>query len=311
MLIQITVCNRGPDESVIQVLPTLWFRNFWTWSEEPKPSLKDASRKGGSGTIAATDALLGDYFLHCEGDARLLFTENETNNQRLFGVANPTAYVKDGINDYVVASRKEAVNPSGTGTKAAAHYELSVGANQITVLRLRLNKIPPGTEEPFGARFTKIVEARRRETDEFYRAITPGVVGEDAANVMRQALAGMLWSKQYFSYDVAKWLKEHDVDPMRPSSGRIAVRNREWFHMLSEHIISMPDKWEYPWFAAWDLAFHTLALSPWMWSLPSSSSISCLLGSTCIRPDRFPHTNGTSVMLIRQCMRGPQSSSTE
>ena len=259
ILIQIDICNRGPTESVVHVLPTLWFRNIWTWwPDEPKPSLKDASGGNGAGAIAATDAQLGDYFLHCEGNARLLFTENETNNERLFGSPNPTPYVKDGINNYVVAGREDAVNPNHTGTKAAAHYQLRVGAGATAIIRLRLSNAALGADDPFGTRFTQIFEARRHEADAFYRAITPAGVGEDAANVMRQALAGMLWSKQYFFFDVNKWLQEHGVDPMRPTR---QVRNREWFHMISGHVISMPDKWEYPWFAAWDLAFHTLALA--------------------------------------------------
>jgi hypothetical protein len=259
ILIQIGICNRGPDEAVVHVLPTLWFRNIWAWwPDEPKPSLKDAAGKNGAAAIGATDAQLGDYFLHCEGNARLLFTENETNNERLFGTSNSTPYVKDGINDYVVAGREDAVNPNHTGTKAAAHYQLRVGAGATAVIRLRLSNVVPGTEELFGRRFAQIIEARRREADEFYRAITPARVGEDAANVMRQALAGMLWSKQYFFFDVDMWLREHGVDPMRPAR---QMRNREWFHMISDHVISMPDKWEYPWFAAWDLAFHTIALS--------------------------------------------------
>ena len=228
------------------------------WPDEPKPSLKDASRRNAA-AIAASDASLGDYFLHCEGHPLLLFTENETNNERLFGTANPTPYVKDGINDCVVADRQSAVNPNNTGTKAAAHYQLRVGARATAVIRLRLSNAAPGAEEPFGTRFAQILEARRREADEFYRAITPAGVGEDAANVMRQALAGMLWSKQFFFFDVDKWLQEHGVDPMRPPTRQ--VRNREWFHMISDHVISMPDKWEYPWFAAWDLAFHTIALA--------------------------------------------------
>src|SRR6202045_1979949 len=259
ILIQINLGNGGPDEAVAHVLPTLWFRNIWAWwPDEPKPSLKAASGKNGAGAIATTDALLGDYFLHCEGHARLLFTENETNNERLFGTANPTPYVKDGINNYVVAGREDAVNPNHTGTKAAAHYQLRVGAGATAIIRLRLSNVAPGAEEPFGTRFDQIIETRRREADAFYRAITPAGVGEDAANVMRQALAGMLWSKQYFFFDVNKWLQEHGVDPMRPTR---QVRNREWFHMISDHVISMPDKWEYPWFAAWDLAFHTIALA--------------------------------------------------
>jgi Glycosyl hydrolase family 63 C-terminal domain len=258
-LIEINLCNRGPEESLVHVLPTLWFRNLWSWwPEEAKPALKDAS-KDGAAAVAASDALLGDYFLHCEGDPQLLFTENETNNARLFGSANPTPYVKDGINDYVVVGKRDSVNPDKTGTKAAAHYELRVGAGVTAVVRLRLNTTAPGAEDPFGARFSQIIDARRQEADAFYRSITPPGVGDDGANVMRQALAGMLWSKQYFCYDVNKWLEEHRADPLLGETG--VVRNREWFHMISEHVISMPDKWEYPWFAAWDLAFHTIALA--------------------------------------------------
>jgi Glycosyl hydrolase family 63 C-terminal domain len=257
-LIEIRICNRGPAEAEIHVLPTLWFRNFWTWwPEETKPSLRDASQHGAA-VIAASDAVLGDYVLYCEGRPLLLFTENETNNQRLFGSANPTPYVKDGINDCVVADRQDAINPNNTGTKAAAHYQLRVPAGAAAVIRLRLNNGAPAAAEPFGAGFAQILEARRREADEFYRSITPAGVGDDAANVMRQALAGMLWSKQYFLYDVNKWLEEHGVNTLQPTR---QIRNREWFHMVSEHVISMPDKWEYPWFAAWDLAFHTIALA--------------------------------------------------
>jgi hypothetical protein len=260
ILIQIGVCNRGPDEAMVHVLPTLWFRNTWTWwPDQPKPSMKAALATDGNAAIAAAHAALGDYFLHCEGHARLLFTENDTNNERLFSSPNPTPYVKDGINDYVVAGRHDRVNPSQTGTKAAAHYQLSVGAGATAVIRLRLSNAPSDAEVPFGRGFNQIIEARRREADAFYRTITPAGVAEDAANVMRQALAGMLWSKQHFFFDVDMWLREHGVDPLRSSSQ--PMRNREWFHLLSDHVISMPDKWEYPWFAAWDLAFHTIAFS--------------------------------------------------
>jgi len=256
-LIQITVCNRGPEAATLHVLPTLWFRNSWTWwPEQPKPSLREVTGKDGIATIAASHVDLDGYFLQCDGNPQLLFTENETNNERVFGTPNTSSYVKDGINDYIVAGRQETVNPNLTGTKAAAHYQLDVPAGMTSVIRLRLGNAAP--EDPFG-NFDQTIEQRRREADEFYRAITPARVGEDAANVMRQALAGMLWSKQYFFFDVDKWLEEHGADPMRPSIRQ--VRNREWFHMISDHVISMPDKWEYPWFAAWDLAFHTLALS--------------------------------------------------
>jgi hypothetical protein len=256
-LIQITVCNRGPEAATLHVLPTLWFRNSWTWwPEQPKPSLRKVTGADGVATIAASHAELGDYLLQCEGNPQLLFTENETNNERLFGTPNASSYVKDGINNHVAAGRQETVNPDLTGTKAAAHYQLDVPAGMTSVIRLRLGNAAP--ENPFD-NFDQTVEQRRREADEFYRAITPARVGEDAANVMRQALAGMLWSKQYFFFDVDKWLEEHDADPTRQSMSQ--VRNRDWFHMISDHVISMPDKWEYPWFAAWDLAFHTLALS--------------------------------------------------
>jgi hypothetical protein len=211
----------------------------------------------GASSIGAPHSELGDYFLYCDANPPILFTENDTNNERLFGTPNATPYVKDGINHCVVSGRQEAVNPNQTGTKAAAHYQLNVGARETAVVRLRLTNA--ASRDPFGRQFNQIIEQRRQEADAFYRAITPARVSADEANVMRQALAGMLWSKQYFFFDVDKWLDEHGVDPMHPSTRQ--VRNREWFHMISDHVISMPDKWEYPWFAAWDLAFHTLALS--------------------------------------------------
>jgi hypothetical protein len=257
ILIQIRATNRGPEAAEAHVLPTLWFRNTWTWwPDQPKPSLR---RVPGANTltIEASHAELGGFLLHCDGSPSLLFTENDTNNERLFGTPNASPYVKDGINNYVVAGRQEAVNPEQTGTKAAAHYQLSVGPGETALIRLRLSNA--AARDPFGSQFDQIIDERRGEADAFYQAITPARVGEDAANVMRQALAGMLWSKQYFFLEKDKWLEEHGVDPMRPSSRQ--VRNREWFHLIGDHVISMPDKWEYPWFAAWDLAFHTLALS--------------------------------------------------
>ncbi len=258
VLIQISVANRGPEPAELHVLPTLWFRNTWTWwPDQPKPSLRQMPGAD-TVTIETSHAALGRFLLHGDGNPRLLFTENDTNNERIFGTPNTTPYVKDGINDCVVSGRQDAVNPNHTGTKAAAHYQLKVGAGETRVIRLRLsNAASPGL---FGDQFDQIIEQRRREADAFYEAMTPARVGEDAAHVMRQALAGMLWSKQYFFLDADRWLEEHGVDPMRPSNHR-QVRNREWFHMISDHVISMPDKWEYPWFAAWDLAFHTLALS--------------------------------------------------
>ena len=210
-------------------------------------------------TVAAFHADLGERYLYCEGDVPLLFTENETNNERIFGTANAGRYVKDGINNYVVQGNQNAVNPEKTGTKSSAHYQLKVGAGKTATIRLRLSDAAPATMgDPF-KNFAEIMQSRQREADEFYKSITPARISADEALVMRQALAGMLWSKQYFFFDVDKWLEEHGVDPMKPG-GRL-MRNSEWFHMANKHIISMPDKWEYPWYAAWDLAFHTIALS--------------------------------------------------
>jgi len=260
-LIQISLCNRGPDSAPVHVLPTLWFRNIWTWwPQTPRPSLRAVTTEDGVASIAASDAELGDYFLYCEGDPPLLFTENETNNQRIFGSTNVGPYVKDGINDFVVAGRQDAVNPRQDGTKSAAHYRLDVGPGQTAIVRLRLTKTAPDAiGDPFGSHFAQIVARRQQDADEFYHALTPAGVGDDAANVMRQALAGMLWGKQYYFFDLAKWLEEHGVDPVHPSGW--APRNREWVHMVNDNVISMPDTWEYPWFAAWDLAYHAMALS--------------------------------------------------
>jgi hypothetical protein len=260
LLIQISVCNRGPEPATVHVLPTLLFRNTWSWSPgTPKPSLKPVSGQKGALAVAASHADLGERYLYCEGDVPLLFTENETNNERLFGKPNASRYVKDGINNCVVRGDQSSVNPEKTGTKSAAHYQLTVGAGETATIRLRLSDLAPGAMgDPF-ENFTLIMQTRRREADEFYESITPKRVSKDEALVMRQALAGMLWTKQYFYFDVDKWLTEHGQDPMKPG-GRL-IRNSEWFHMINKHVISMPDKWEYPWYAAWDLAFHTIALS--------------------------------------------------
>jgi hypothetical protein len=260
ILIQISVFNRGSEPATLHVLPTLWFRNTWAWwPDMQKPVLSEVAGRKGYAAIVASHAQLGDRYFYCEGDASLLFTENETNNERIFGTPNASPYVKDAINDYVVHGRQEAINPKRTGTKAAAQYKVSVGAGQSAIFRLRLNtSAPSAMGDPFNG-FAETMQTRQREADEFYRSVTPERVSEDEARVMRQALAGMLWGKQYFGFDVDKWLKEHGVDPMRSRAKHI--RNSEWFHMVNDHIISMPDKWEYPWFAAWDLAFHTIALS--------------------------------------------------
>jgi Glycosyl hydrolase family 63 C-terminal domain len=260
LLIQISVSNRGPDRAVVHVLPTLWFRNTWSWwPGTPKPSLKAISAQKGVSVVAASHADLGTRYLYCDGDIPLLFTENETNNARLFGTPNASRYVKDGINNYVVRGEQDAVNPERTGTKCAAHYQLQIDAGKTAVVRLRLTDVAPAAiGEPF-KNFAATFEERRSDADTFYKALIPDRISADEALVMRQALAGMLWSKQFFFFDLDKWLEEHGADPMKP--GRHSIRNSDWFHMVNQHVISMPDKWEYPWYAAWDLAFHAIALS--------------------------------------------------
>ncbi len=268
LLVRIDVVNRGPEAAELHVLPTLWFRNTWSWGGGGKPSLERVEHPGASvvathHTAPLTEGTLPDYHLYCEGKPALLFTENETNLQRLWGQPNPSPYVKDGIHEAVVHGRMDAVNPAGRGTKVSADVRLSVGPGETRSARLRLTRaLPAQMPAPF-ADFDRVLDQRRREADVFYEGITPPAVRADADRtlVLRQALAGMLWSKQYFYYDLATWLQEHRVNPGTPSWQRQRVRNAEWFHMLNDDIISMPDKWEYPWYAAWDLAFHVLALA--------------------------------------------------
>ncbi|HYX54501.1 MAG TPA: hypothetical protein VE783_13670 [Candidatus Limnocylindrales bacterium] len=266
LLVRITTVNRGPDTAELHLLPTLWFRNDWSaWiaasnRAAQKPVLKQMKTDAGTSAVAVEHQILGEYIFSCEGDVPLLFTENETNHERLFHQPNESPHVKDGINDCVVQGKQDAVDPEKQGTKVAAHYKISVDAGETKVIRLRLSKISPDQKsKAFGKQFDEIFGDRLREADEFYKSVTPPRSGEEEARVMRQALAGMLWSKQFFFFDGDNWLDEHHSNPLH--SGFRAARNSEWFHMLNEDIISMPDKWEYPWYAAWDLAFHTLPLS--------------------------------------------------
>ncbi len=269
ILIQISVYNRGPEPAQLHVLPTLWFRNRWSWQvRAEKPILQQASGTPTYSIVKAVDAKLGERFLYCAGEAPLLFTENETNYERIFGAPNRSPYVKDGINNYIVLGQEDAINPEKKGTKAAAHYHLTVGPGQCQVVRLRLSDVAPAAfaetdgknAAAFGGPFDAILQARRRDADEFYADVIPSSLTTDQANVMRQALAGMLWSKQFYFYDVDKWLEERGADPFK-AARRAAPRNDQWHHMYNGDIISMPDKWEYPWYAAWDLAFHVLALT--------------------------------------------------
>jgi hypothetical protein len=271
LLVQITVFNRGPEPAELHVLPTLWFRNDWSpWIAKPaeKPVLREIKGAAGASTALAAHARLGAYTFACEGAVPLLFTENETNYERIFpGETSACPYVKDGFHNYLVAGQSSAVNPERRGTKVAAHHRLVVPAHGSASVRVRLTALPEAdtaqqaaaTATPFGPEFEKTLNARQKEADDFYRSVTPPSLAPDAANVLRQAMAGMMWSKQFFFFNANEWLTEHRAHPLQPDSRH--SRNRDWFHMLNEDIISMPDKWEYPWYAAWDLAFHTLPIA--------------------------------------------------
>jgi hypothetical protein len=254
VLVRVTVHNRGPEAAQLHVLPTLWFRNTWSWKPgQPRPALR-----GEAGVIRATHPELGERALACDGQPDLLFTENESNAQTLWGQPNASPFVKDAFHRCVVHGDRGAVNPARTGTKAAAHYVLDVPAGGARCVRLRLS--PATAPGALGPDFEATFAARRADADAFYARITPPALTEDERRVHRQALAGMLWSKQYYLFDVDTWLREHEAHPL-VGVRRRHTRNAEWFHMFNGDIISMPDKWEYPWYAAWDLAFHTLSLS--------------------------------------------------
>jgi hypothetical protein len=260
ILIQIKVVNRGLEAKTLHLLPTLWFRNTWSWNgDNSKPILKEVKLTDSCNTIEASHPTLGTRWLYCQETTEILFTENETNNQKIFGYANGYAYVKDGINDYIVEGLKEAVNPDKIGTKGSANYILKIGAGETKTIKLRLSDTQ-NLVEPLGKDFDVIFDKRQREADEFYQRIAPQSLSDDMRNVQRQAFAGMLWSKQFYHYIVEDWLKG-DRNAPPPPPERQNGRNQEWFHLYNEDILSMPDKWEYPWYAAWDLAFHTIPLA--------------------------------------------------
>ncbi|MEW1776864.1 glucosidase [Streptomyces sp. NPDC086777] len=251
LLVEITAHNRGPDAATLHLLPTLWFRHTWSWAGGTAvPDLRHTD-----GAVLADHEELGSYRLYFEGAAETLFTGNETDNERIFGSPDATPYVKDGIGRYVVHGERDAVDPARTGTKASVHHVLTVPAGGSGTVRLRLTS--GGPTDPWGG-FGEVLEARRAEADAFFEGVVPDGLGEDERRLVRQALAGMLWSKQYYHLDVERWLAEHGVDPLAADP---RVRNSAWYHMVNDEIMSMPDTWEYPWFAAWDLAFHTIALS--------------------------------------------------
>jgi hypothetical protein len=265
ILIQITVHNRGRKSANLQLLPTLWFRNDWSWGDDvSRPGLRQLSQNKNGGIVEISHRELGERFFYAERSSELLFTENESNTKRLAGVPNPSPYVKDSIDSYIVHGKVDAVNPGKKGTKVAAHYPLTLEAGESRAIRLRLGDQPlkaasKALAEQFGESYESIFKARLQEADEFYAALIPASFDSDQAIVMRQALAGMLWSKQFFFYDVGKWLRQHGIPPFK--SNQRSIRNDRWGHMRNADVISMPDKWEYPWYAAWDLAFHVTALA--------------------------------------------------
>ncbi|GAA3568746.1 glucosidase [Nonomuraea rosea] len=252
LLVLVTVANRGPEDATVHVLPTLWFRNTWSWGQgTAKPSMRATA----PGVIQADHQDLGTYRLHCAADVPLLFTENETDNERVFHTPNPAPYVKDGIGRHVVDGDDRAINPARTGTKAAAQYVLRVPAGGEATVRVRLTAAD--VQDPLGSAFDEVMARRRAEADGFYDELAAEGASQDDARVLRQALSGLLWGKQYYYFDVETWLAEHGSDPWTPKKGR----NQSWFDMNADDVLVMPDKWEYPWFAAWDLAFHAVALA--------------------------------------------------
>ena len=258
MLIRLSVFNRSAEPATLHVLPTLWFRNTWSWSKTPSP--KPSLRRLHERTIAAFHRELGERYFYCDRVVPLLFTENETNSERVFNVPNASSYVKDGINNYIVHGQREAVNPAQTGTKAAAHYEITIPAGDIHVVDLRLtDRLWSSPTDAFGPEFDGVLTSRLREADEFYADVIPARLSADSRMVVRQAFAGMLWTKQFYNYPVHKWMEAEILPP--DCQHRVATRNKDWFFLESADILSMPDKWEYPWFAAWDLAFHCMILA--------------------------------------------------
>ena len=254
ILIQITVCNRGPEHALIHILPQMWFRNTWSWGYDfSKPSIEVLS----DNAVFAQHPLLGQYMLYAEGATNFLFSENETNLRRLYGMHEASGYFKDAFHEWLIGGNTKAVNPAQKGTKCAAHSQLTVPAGGEMKVRFRLAS---GLQTPAFADFDEVLECRRQEANEFYADLQRDIGDEDLKSVQRQALAGMIWSKQFFYYDVRQWLKGDPAQPL-PPTGREYGRNHEWSHLNNSDVVSMPDKWEYPWYAAWDLAFHTISLA--------------------------------------------------
>jgi hypothetical protein len=279
LLARVTVHNRSAHDAPIHVLPTLWFRNTWSEGDQvTKPTLRAV--EGELPIVAAHHEVVGDYWLRLRSYADLLFCENETNTERLWGQPNASPYVKDGVDRAVVHGEKDAVNALA-GTKVAAHWQAVVPAGDSVTLDLRLTGRAPGREDAF-VDFDEVLRLRHAEADEFYASLTPPSVDPDHAMIMRQAIAGMLWTKQHYYFDLDRWLREHSAHPLRRPT-RFGVRNQQWSHMINDDVISMPDKWEYPWYAAWDLAFHTVPLAMVDPDF-AKSQLSLMLSGTYLHP---------------------------
>ncbi|HEY3754523.1 MAG TPA: hypothetical protein VGL42_00075 [Opitutaceae bacterium] len=270
--LRVTLCNRGPASARLHVLPTVWFRNQWSWGNGGEDSAARPSiRAAGPQAVLADHPTLGKYRFECEDSAPWLFTENESNAQRLWGAPNASPYVKDAFHEAVIGGRRDAVNPAGSGTKCAVHFTFDLAAGETRVLRLRLRADgSPG--EAFGAEFDRTMSARQRECEEFYGELyangAEASAGEggavdcgEARKVARQAYAGLLWSKQFYHYVVKDWAKGDPNQPPPPPERLKGLRNRDWQHLYARDVLSMPDKWEYPWFASWDVAFHMLPMA--------------------------------------------------
>jgi hypothetical protein len=260
VLARIAVVNRGPETATLHLLPTIWYRNVWSWGLGLKRCrLWAGDPIEGRWSIEVDSDYYGRLRLHGEGSAELLFTENETNFRKLYGVDNESRYVKDAFHEHVVHGTPEAVNPARRGSKGAARYVLRLAPGASATVRLRLtDRSEPA--DPFGPAFDDVFSLRIAEADAFYREQAPEGVSEDARSVQRQAFAGLLWSKQFYHYDVARWLRGDPGQP-RPPAPRLTGRNHDWTHLYNSDVLSMPDKWEYPWYAAWDLAFHCIPLA--------------------------------------------------
>jgi hypothetical protein len=287
ILIKITAFNRGPEAAPLHLLPSLWFRNTWSWGKDlRRPVISKAPDLPGCICLELQHWQYGKRWLICSGQSELLFTENETNNQKLFGGKNRSPYVKDAFHEYLINGNKAAVNPQQTGTKMAAHYSMQLGPGESATLKLRLTDLDPlgsmdanspmagainspaqaeraegvpGSND-FLAGFDAMFATRQKEAEDFYTSRIPKGLSAGAKNVMRQAFSGMLWSKQFYHYDVRTWLNGDPAGPPPPQE-RLKGRNKDWTHLYNDDIISMPDKWEYPWYAAWDLAFHCIPLA--------------------------------------------------